>query len=88
MPARSDSEPAAAPEVAELSFEKALEQLEEIVQKLERGQLDLEAAIEAYERGTRLKEHCERKLQEAKLRVDRITFAPDGAVRTEPMEPE
>jgi exodeoxyribonuclease VII small subunit len=74
------------PEVVRMSFEQALAELEKIVQDLERGQLDLEAAIQAYERGTALKEHCERKLKEAKLRVDRITLGPDGSARSEPME--
>ncbi|HSA80643.1 MAG TPA: exodeoxyribonuclease VII small subunit [Geminicoccaceae bacterium] len=76
-----------APEVAGMSFEHALAELEKIVQDLERGQLDLEAAIQAYERGTALKEHCDRKLKEAKLRVDRITLGPDGSARSEPMDP-
>jgi exodeoxyribonuclease VII small subunit len=75
-----------APEDAPMTFEQALAELEKIVQDLERGQLDLEAAIQAYERGTALKEHCERKLKEAKLRVDRITLGPDGSARSEPME--
>ncbi len=74
------------PDVAAMTFEQALGELERIVQDLERGQLDLEAAIQAYERGTELKEHCRRKLQEAQLRVERITLGPDGEVRTEPMD--
>jgi exodeoxyribonuclease VII small subunit len=77
----------AAPEVLGMSFEQALTELEKIVQDLERGQLDLEAAIQAYERGTALKEHCQRKLQEAQLRVEKITLGPDDRARTEPMEP-
>ena len=76
----------AASEAPPLSFEQALAELEKIVQDLERGQLDLEAAIQAYERGTALKEHCERKLKEAKLRVDRITLGPDGSARSEPLD--
>jgi exodeoxyribonuclease VII small subunit len=80
------AEPAPGAEAAPLSFEQALAELEKIVQDLERGQLDLEAAIRAYERGTALKEHCERKLKEAKLRVDRITLGPDGSARGEPLD--
>ena len=76
-----------APDVVDMSFEHALAELEKIVQDLERGQLDLEAAIQAYERGTALKEHCDRKLKEAKLRVERITLGPDGNARSEPMDP-
>ncbi len=77
---------AAMPEAAAMTFEQALAELEKIVQDLERGQLDLEAAIQAYERGTQLKEHCRCKLQEAQLRVERITLGPDGGVRVEPSE--
>jgi exodeoxyribonuclease VII small subunit len=73
-------------EIALMTFEQALAELEKIVQDLERGQLDLEAAITAYERGTHLKLHCEGKLREAQLRVDKISLAPDGRVRAEPTD--
>lgn len=63
-----------------LSFEQALAELEQIVQQLERGQLDLEAAISAYARGTELRQHCERKLKDAELKVQTITGGPDGGV--------
>jgi exodeoxyribonuclease VII small subunit len=69
-----------------MSFEQALAELEKIVQDLERGQLDLDAAIRAYERGTALKEHCQQKLQEARLRVERITLGPDGSARSAPLD--
>ena len=70
--------------IAGLSFEQALGELEQIVQDLERGQLDLDAAIKAYERGTVLKTHCDGKLKEAQLRVDKITLGQDGEVKSEP----
>ena len=73
-------------EIAGMTFEQALAELEKIVQDLERGKLDLEAAITAYERGTHLKRHCEGKLREAQLRVDKISLAPDGRVRAEPTD--
>jgi len=73
-------------EVAAMSFEQALAELEGIVQDLERGQLDLEAAIRAYERGTQLKLHCESKLREAQLRVERISLGDDGTPRTTPFD--
>ncbi len=73
-------------EVAAMSFEQALAELEKIVQDLERGQLDLDAAITAYERGTQLKLHCEGKLREAQLRVEKISFGPDGRARAEPTD--
>jgi exodeoxyribonuclease VII small subunit len=73
-------------EVAAMSFEQALAELEKIVQDLERGQLDLDAAITAYERGTQLKLHCEGKLREAQLRVEKISLGPDGRARAEPTD--
>jgi exodeoxyribonuclease VII small subunit len=73
-------------EVARMTFEQALAELEKIVQDLERGQLDLDAAITAYERGTQLKVHCEGKLREAQLRVERISLGPDGRPRAEPSD--
>ena len=69
--------------VAAMSFEQSLKELEQIVQDLERGQLDLDAAIKAYERGTMLKSHCESKLKEAQLRVDKITVGQDGKIGAE-----
>ncbi|GBD42156.1 Exodeoxyribonuclease 7 small subunit [bacterium HR39] len=75
--------------VAEMSFEEALAELERIVQQLERGQLDLETAIRAYERGTELRRHCEAKLREARLRVEQIAFDEEGRpAGVEPFEPE
>lgn len=73
-------------EIAALSFEEALSQLEEIVRKLESGSGKLDEAIEAYERGALLKRHCEAKLNEAKAKVDKISLAPDGSLKTEPAE--
>lgn len=70
--------------LAAMSFEQALGELEQIVQDLERGQLDLDAAIKAYERGTLLQAHCDGKLKEAQLRVDKITVGADGKVGAEP----
>jgi exodeoxyribonuclease VII small subunit len=73
-------------DVARMTFEQALAELERIVQDLERGQLDLDAAITAYERGTQLKVHCEGKLREAQLRVEKISLGPDGRARAEPSD--
>ena len=71
-------------EIAALSFEDALKELETIVQQLERGQVKLDDAISAYERGTLLKRHCENKLQEAKMKVEKIVLSPNGGVASEP----
>jgi exodeoxyribonuclease VII small subunit len=75
---------AAGKDIATLSFEDALRELEGIVQQLERGQIKLDEAIAAYERGAALKKHCEAKLAEAKAKVDRIVVAADGTVSSEP----
>lgn len=69
-----------------LSFEKALGELEEIVRALESGNAPLEESIEQYERGIALKTHCEKKLAEARLKIEKITLSPDGSVKTEPFD--
>jgi len=74
------------PEIAALSFEDALKQLEELVRQLEKGESRLDDAIRAYERGAALKRHCEAKLAEARLKVERISFGPGGEIGTEPMD--
>ena len=73
-------------DINELSFEQALKELESIVQGLESGDAPLDKAISAYERGSALKQHCNKKLQEAKSRVDKIMVSSDGSVSTAPLE--
>ena len=75
-----------ADEIASLSFEQALAELERIVAELESGKTDLEQSIDAYERGSHLKAHCEAKLKEAQLRVERIVIGPAGAAGVQPAE--
>ena len=79
----ADSKNALPKEIAALSFEDALRELEEIVRKLEGGQVKLDEAITAYTRGAQLKQHCEAKLAEARTRVEKIVLAANGAVSTE-----
>ena len=74
--------------IDKLSFEQALEELEGIVRKLEEGQGDLEGAIGDYTRGTQLKEHCQKKLQDARLKVEKIIQKSDGSVATEAFDEE
>jgi exodeoxyribonuclease VII small subunit len=69
-----------------MSFEQALAELERIVAELESGKTDLEQSIEAYERGARLKAHCEAKLKEAQLRVEKIVLGSSGPTGVEPAE--
>jgi exodeoxyribonuclease VII small subunit len=71
----AENKTALPPDVAALSFEDALRELEGIVQDLERGQVKLDEAIARYERGTLLKRHCEAKLAEAKAKVEKIVLA-------------
>jgi len=78
--------PAAAGEVAHLSFEEALAELERIVRGLESGQQKLEEAITAFERGSRLRAHCEAKLAEAETRIQAIVERADGALGTRTMD--
>ena len=73
--------------VSELSFEEALVELEAIVERLESGQGTLDNAIGAYERGSELKKHCQAKLDEARMKVEKIRLHEgEGAVETEEFE--
>jgi len=69
---------AAGLELAALSFEDALQELEEIVRSLEGGKGSLAQAIADYERGAALRQHCERKLAEAEAKVQAIVEGPGG----------
>ena len=62
-----------------MSFETALAELEAIVNKLEQGKIGLEESIGIYERGERLKAHCEKMLKDAEARIEKITLRADGA---------
>jgi exodeoxyribonuclease VII small subunit len=77
-------DPGVPPDITAMSFEDALAELEQIVRRLEGGQVKLDEAILSYERGAHLKRHCEKKLNEAQQRVDRIVIGPDGTVTAEP----
>ena len=70
------------------SFEFALAELEGIVKGLETGKTNLEESIEAYERGIFLKKHCEKKLQEAQAKIEKITVSADGKIGTAPFDAE
>jgi exodeoxyribonuclease VII small subunit len=74
-------------DVVTLSFEQALSELEAIVRKLESGQGDLESSIHDYTRGSALKAHCEKKLADARLRVDKIIKNAAGNLALEPLDP-
>lgn len=71
-------------DIAKLSFEDALAELQTLVKSLEKGESKLDDAVNAYRRGVDLKRHCEAKLREAQLKVDKIVLSAEGAVGTEP----
>ncbi|AAL03013.1 MULTISPECIES: exodeoxyribonuclease VII small subunit [spotted fever group] len=71
---------------ANISFEEALKELEEIVKKIDNGQESLETAVNSFERGILLKNHCEKKLKEARLKIEKITKLADSTVVLEEME--
>jgi exodeoxyribonuclease VII small subunit len=74
-------------DVRTLSFERAIEELESIVKRLEDGKVPLEESVAIYERGESLKRRCEELLRQAEARVDRITTDASGqATGTEPLD--
>ena len=64
--------------IDQLSFEAALAELEQIVRTLEVGSEPLDNSIELYQRGDRLKRHCEARLKAAQERIEQISIGPDG----------
>ena len=72
------SETPAAADISTLSFEDALKQLERIVQELEQGNVPLERSIDMYERGSALRKHCDKLLQAAEAKVEKIQLDRDG----------
>jgi len=80
---------AAKADIAGLPFERALAELEQIVQRLERGDVPLEESLAIYERGEALKAHCEALLKRAEQRIEKITLSADGrATGVEPLDVE
>jgi exodeoxyribonuclease VII small subunit len=80
------SDTAVPAEIAALSFEDALAELEQIVKRLEGGSGKLNDAISSYERGALLKRHCEAKLREAEARVNKIVIGADVAAEPAALE--
>jgi exodeoxyribonuclease VII small subunit len=74
-------------DIKDMTFERALKELETIVSRLERGDVELEESILIYERGEALKEHCDRLLKQAEAKVEKLTFGADGAPQgTQPLD--
>ncbi len=74
--------------VEKLSFEAALKELEEIVTRLEQGDVDLEDSIALYERGQALKAHCETRLKAAEGRLEKIVAGANGPDGVAPVDPD
>lgn len=96
---QSGGEQTAPADVREMSFEDALAELKQIVERLEKGEGKLDEAIQAYERGAHLKRHCEQKLKEAEAKIEKIRVSGSGSgssgsdgsggeVSTEPLDVE
>ncbi|MEY4239930.1 MAG: hypothetical protein RL339_2531 [Pseudomonadota bacterium] len=76
-------------DITGLSFEDALRALEDIVRKLEGGEVPLDSSIQLYERGEKLRQHCQARLDAAQLKIEQIIAGADGqAAGTRPFDPE
>ena len=62
-------------ELEKLTFEEAMKELEKLVDSLDQGDVSLDDAIAAYDRGSQLKDYCQKKLHEAKMKVETIQLA-------------
>ncbi len=76
-------------DVTKLAFERAIEELESIVKRLEEGKVPLEESVTIYERGEALKKRCEELLRQAEARVEKITLDSSGKpTGSEPLDVE
>ena len=79
----------ASPDLAAMSFEDALRALEDVVRKLESGEVPLDQSIRLYERGEALRKHCQTRLDAASARIEKIVTGAGGeAAGTQPFDPE
>jgi exodeoxyribonuclease VII small subunit len=74
--------------MAKLSFEKAMEQLERIVQELESGELSLEKALKQFEEGIQLSRQCSEKLEESEKKINLLMGQADGTLSPVPFDPD
>lgn len=72
-----------AQKVTDLTFEQAINELEVIVRQLESGDTELEKSIEIYEQGNKLLKHCEKRLNDAKLKVEKIVKDKNGEIKVQ-----
>ena len=74
-------------DLSQMTFEDALKALEEVVRKLETGEVPLDESISLYERGEQLRKHCQARLDAAQARIEKIVAGPDGkAMGVEPFD--
>lgn len=66
------------PDIGTMSFEDALRALEDVVRRLESGDVPLDESITLYERGEQLRKHCQARLDAAQARIEKIVQGPDG----------
>ena len=74
-------------DLEKLTFEKAMKELEKLVDSLDKGDVSLDEAIAAYDRGSQLKDYCQKKLQEAKMKVDTIQASDNTDTIPEKLSP-
>jgi exodeoxyribonuclease VII small subunit len=75
------------PDIGTMSFEDALRALEDVVRRLESGDVPLDDSITLYERGEALRKHCQARLDAAQARIEKIVQGPDGqAAGTQPFD--
>ena len=87
IPAKPHAMAEEALNLSEMSFEQALKALEDVVRRLETGEVPLEESIDLYERGEQLRKLCQARLDTAQARIEKIVAGPDGkAVGTEPFD--
>jgi exodeoxyribonuclease VII small subunit len=72
---------------SERPLEATLEELEQVVARLEAGDLGLEEALAAFERGVRLARECESRLEQTERRIEMLLRGPDGSLTTRPLDP-
>jgi exodeoxyribonuclease VII small subunit len=69
-----------------MTFEDAMDELENIVNAIDKGDVSLDEAIAAYDRGSILKDHCEKKLNQAKMKVETIQLGGNGELKTDAID--
>ena len=74
-------------ELDKLTFEEAMQELEKLVDSLDKGDVSLDEAIAAYDRGSQLKDYCQKKLHDAKMKVETIQSSENIGTIPEKLTP-